>query len=95
MSDLIDRQALLSSIRQKQANGFPTNENLSEYALSCVVHAPSVDAVEVRHGEWIEEDGIQICSECGEEHEWEDFRATYCDNCGALMDGHRKEESIC
>ena len=30
-------------------------------------------------------DGIQICSECGEEHEWEDYRAPYCDTCGAKM----------
>ena len=30
---------------------------------------PAADVAEVRHGRWIEEDGIQICSECGEEHE--------------------------
>lgn len=49
--------------------------------------APTVDAVPVaRRGRWIEEDGIQICSECGEEHEWEDYRAPYCDTCGAKMD---------
>ena len=48
--------------------------------------APTVDAVPVvRSGRWIEEDGIQICSECGEEHEWEDYRAPYCDTCGAKM----------
>ena len=40
--------------------------------------------VTVQHGRWIEEDGIQ-CSECGEEHEWEDYRAPYCDTCGAKM----------
>lgn len=50
---------------------------------------PSADVAEVRRGRWIEEDGIQICSECGEEHEWEDYRAPYCDTCGAKMD---KEE---
>lgn len=46
---------------------------------------PSADVAEVRRGRWIEEDGIQICSECGEEHEWEDYRAPYCDTCGAKM----------
>ena len=45
-----------------------------------------VDYAPVRRGRWIEEDGIQICSECGEEHEWEDYRAPYCDTCGAKMD---------
>ena len=43
--------------------------------------------VPVRHGHWIEEDGCQICSECGEEHEWDEYRAAYCDVCGAQMDG--------
>lgn len=45
----------------------------------------SADVAPVRRGRWIEEDGIQICSECGEEHEWEDYRAPYCDTCGAKM----------
>ena len=46
---------------------------------------PAADVAPVQHGRWIEEDGIQICSECGEEHEWEDYRAPYCDTCGAKM----------
>lgn len=51
---------------------------------------PAADVTPVRRGRWIEEDGIQICSECGEEHEWEDYRAPYCDTCGAKMN---KEEA--
>lgn len=43
------------------------------------------------HGRWIEEGDIQICSNCGEEHEWQDYRAPYCDNCGARMDGGEGE----
>ena len=46
---------------------------------------PAADVAPVRRGRWIEEDGTQICSECGEEHEWEDYRAPYCDTCGAKM----------
>lgn len=56
-------------------------------AIEIINNAPAADVVEVVHGRWIEEDGIQICSECGEEHEWEDYRAPYCDTCGAKMDG--------
>ena len=37
-------------------------------------------------GRWIEENGCQICSECGEEHEWDEYRAAYCDVCGAEME---------
>lgn len=39
-----------------------------------------------RHGRWIKDSGGTIaCSECGEEHEWETYRASYCDTCGAKM----------
>ena len=55
---------------------------------------PAADVAEVRRGRWIEEDGIQICSECGEEHEWEDYRAPYCDTCGAKMDGEGVWQSL-
>lgn len=48
---------------------------------------PAADVAPVRHGHWIEEDGCQICSECGEEHEWDEYRAAYCDVCGARMNG--------
>ena len=55
---------------------------------------PAADVATVRHGRWIEEDGIQICSECGEEHEWEDYRAPYCDTCGARMNKEETNERI-
>lgn len=50
---------------------------------------PAADVAPVRRGRWIKdgEDGPVYCSECGEEHEWGDYRATYCDTCGAKMDG--------
>ena len=48
---------------------------------------PAADVAPVVHGKWLEEDGAQICSNCGEEHCWGEYRATYCDNCGARMDG--------
>lgn len=48
---------------------------------------PAADVVEVRHGRWIEDGNYQYCSECGEEHSWVDYRAAYCDVCGAKMDG--------
>ena len=56
---------------------------------------PAADVAPVRRGRWIEEDGIQICSECGEEHEWEDYRAPYCDTCGAKMAKKAVKEEAC
>ena len=45
----------------------------------------------VVHGRWLEDDGVQICSNCGEEHEWADYRASWCYCCGAKMDLDEKE----
>lgn len=55
-------------------------------ARSVVERFPTVDVAPVRRGHWIEENGCQICSECGEEHEWDEYRAAYCDVCGAEME---------
>lgn len=39
-------------------------------------------------GEWItDEEGYVTCSNCGEEHTWDEFRPPYCDMCGARMKG--------
>ena len=43
---LIDADALAEKIREKMNNGFPANENLSIYAISCLSHAPTVDVLE-------------------------------------------------
>ncbi len=54
---------------------------------------PAADVRPERHGQWIEDGDYQICSECGEEHAWEDFRASYCDVCGAKMDGKESKDN--
>ena len=51
-----------------------------------IAEMPAADVAPVRRGHWIEENGCQICSECGEEHEWDEYRAAYCDVCGAEME---------
>lgn len=58
-----------------------------EKAAKRVSAIPAANVAPVRSGHWIEENGCQICSECGEEHEWDEYRAAYCDVCGAKMDG--------
>lgn len=60
---------------------------VDDYIESCIDNAVEEEQV---HGHWIEDDGVQICSNCGEEHEWEYYRAPFCDQCGAMMD----EEAI-
>ena len=47
---------------------------------------PSADVKPMVRGHWIkDENGVVFCSECGEEHEWLEFRANFCDQCGADM----------
>lgn len=41
---------------------------------------------EIIRAHWIENDGVQTCSNCGEEHEWDEYRASYSDCCGAKID---------
>lgn len=52
---------------------------------------PTVDAVEVVRGWWIELPSMEPdykCSECGRTYAWwEPSEAHYCPNCGANMDG--------
>ena len=72
-----------------------------EYAEDVLDREPTVDAVPVRHGKWIEypeclkhekafaEEDI-VCSCCGEVFNTLDndtYRFKYCPNCGAKMDG--------
>ena len=65
-------------------------------AIETIESIPTVDAVPVRHGKWLPREASVLypfwerytCSECGKHSD--DTR--YCPNCGAKMDGERKEE---
>ena len=64
---------------------------------------PAVDAVEVKHGRWIECEDATLdvyykCSVCG--NEWdiiegtpEDNNMKYCPECGARMDGEEEHNA--
>lgn len=44
------------------------------------------DYAKVIHAHWNEDGEVCVCSNCGEEHAWGEYRADYCDVCGAKMD---------
>ena len=79
MTEYIDREAANLALAEQ---GFDWDK--AKQALASV---PAADVALVKRAHWIEQDGMQICSDCGEEHTWDDFRAAYCDCCGAKMDG--------
>ena len=64
--------------------------------IGIISSAPTIDAVSVVHGEWLDEheDGhgfwVGTCSQCGKARRIDNF----CPNCGAKMDGERKGERV-
>lgn len=104
MSDYISREAIIGKVEKHycapcKGQGGDLG---GDWCRSCVINSvlekvrgiPAADVTPVRRGRWIEENGIQICSECGEEHEWEDYRAPYCDTCGAKMNKEEANERM-
>lgn len=92
----IDTEKLKRNIRVNlmpnvDIDGNVTVENAERYFLNLIDKTSTADVAEVRHGHWIEDGEYQICSVCGEEHHWDEYRATYCEDCGAKMDGTPKE----
>ena len=53
-------------------------------------NAPTVDAVEVKHGRWVKKQFADDCTtayRCSDCHTTWDANTNYCPNCGAKMDG--------
>ena len=103
---LIDRDALIASIPKTNVDIFENCRNCSTLCdwqvRELIEHAELVDAVEVVHGEWLRygEDGnpnsidtcIWQCDQCLETYYGRTTRiANYCPNCGAKMDGERRD----
>ena len=68
-------------------------------ARKIIAEAPAADVVEVRHGRWAWDGGVDMhyyCSLChhnayGNTGEILDGKYNYCPNCGARMDGGQDE----
>ena len=69
-------------------------EKYRDSVMRKIANAPTVDAVEVVHGRWLDYSTIAFtekCSVCGFCVPWKEDgrlnRYNYCPNCGAKMDG--------
>ena len=97
MPEYIEREALKKAFKEKH-DSVMQNEMYSKQrkwhealgysvTLSVLENAPTVDVVEVRHGEWkhirFSDGDIWNCSECKTlgDTEWE-----WCPHCGAKME---------
>lgn len=64
-----------------------------------IEQTPTADAVEVKHGEWIDDGDCFHCSVCNKTYQLGSLQTIYdvkrcwqyCANCGAKMDGTLKE----
>ena len=86
--------AMAAADGQRQINRVFKMQELCKAVKAVAEAAPTVDAVPVVHGRWIEDTYSNStydadCSVCGEKIKWNgcmcDFN--YCPNCGAKMDG--------
>lgn len=93
MADYISRQAAINAIISVDDYTSTFVAYKLGSAITAVKTLPSADAVEVRHGTWIEDrynDLDYVCSECGEpcaDMVMGKPRDKYCKWCGARMDG--------
>jgi hypothetical protein len=75
------------------------NYEVADMIYDCIDNAPTVDAVEVVHSEWIlNGDGSGTCKHCHRTTKncWDyDTWMNYCPGCGAKMDGERKDNESC
>ena len=60
-------------------------------SLFQILNAPTIDAVEVKHGEWINKYPLSTCSVCSAMMILNDY-SNYCPNCGAKMDEEVKND---
>lgn len=97
---LIDANALYEKVDESQAHN-------NHKGIECMVHnaehahfkymisqAPTIDAVPLRHGQWIDKGDYAVCTECGGNSGTQydgvepiPLMTQFCPHCGAKMDG--------
>ena len=90
---LIDADRAMEIVRN-QGIAHPNAYHLTNYATLILREAPTVDAVEVVHGRWIDKGEYAVCTECGgrsgTQYDGVDpipLMTQFCPNCGAKMNG--------
>lgn len=94
MARYIDADAVMKEIRRIGGHNLSGWDTIGVKALIC--RQPTADVVEVRHGQWVQNEHyttIYKCSECGRHIEARcdpEVPYPYC-HCGAKMDGRREQ----
>ena len=93
MARYIDADFLLKDIRESvvfSVRDAKTSPELrgARKIIDRIENAPTVDVVEVKHGEWDNNGGFYRCSEC---INYTNYDYDYCPYCGAKMDGKEND----
>ena len=97
MSRYIDADSIYRRVKERtNPYGKPTLDYESGVkVLNMIANEPTADVVEVRHGEWVKLSAHSdiCCSLCKRPPKIVfGVAPLYCPNCGAKMDGERREE---
>lgn len=99
--DLISRAELAATLGELTFGGGDLLH--TDDVMDAIKAAPAVDAVPVVHGRWITDKyGETVCSECDNNalqvltgcwvnRHFEPHKSKCCPNCGARMDGERRD----
>lgn len=97
----IDANALLDESYGIWAHGSPESKTRMSTLKALIDDAPTIDYAPVRHGEWVwDDDGFCRCSHCEQKapvvpqcnDEPITTQTDYCPNCGAKMDGGKRND---
>ena len=84
---LLEKRRELQSFIDITPKPEETYPHMVAFCEALDVAADALRTQQPKRGRWIKDSsGVIICSECGEEHEWLDYRASFCEDCGAMMD---------
>lgn len=102
MKEYIERQKLFDALPDVKEDKQITLYGAVADFMVIASSIPSADVVEVKHGYWTAHPASYECSVCENEFSVEgyaedydaieDWDLHYCPNCGAKMDGERKEQ---
>lgn len=97
MAEYIEREAVLRAVQgQRSPCRSPAQNRMLDCLKAAVIRISAADVAPVVHSRWehkIRDDGenIGICHNCKYPVDWFWGQAKYCPNCGAKMDGERKD----